>query len=217
MKAFINKYKHAGVLLYGFIYQPWFAHLEKTVTKYHIIHVALDDYIPFNEYFVIPYFFWFIYVAGAMIYFFFVSRKDFYKLSTFLFTGMTISLIICTIFPNGTDFRPAINPDKNIFTHIVAWLYSTDTCTNVLPSIHVYNSIGVHIAVLQSETLKKHRGVRIFSGFAMTAICLSTVFLKQHSVVDGLASITMAYCMYGLVYGQAYMYNRRKAAEKALG
>ena len=48
----------------------------------------------------------------------------------------------------------------------------------------------------------------------MTAICLSTVFLKQHSVVDGLASITMAYCLYDVIYGHAYESSRRRAAEK---
>ena len=50
---------------------------------------------------------------------------------------MTISLIICTFFHNGTDFRPVIDPGKNIFSGMVAALYQTDTPTNVFPSIHV--------------------------------------------------------------------------------
>ncbi|RGY98427.1 phosphatase PAP2 family protein [Clostridium sp. AM58-1XD] len=218
MKQFLAKYKHAWVLLYGFIYLPWFSYLERTVTKnYHIMHVSMDDYIPFNEYFIIPYLIWFFYVSGAILYFFFQEKGSYYRLCFFLFTGMTISLIICTIFPNGTDFRPMIDPDKNVFSWIVSALYRTDTCTNVFPSIHVYNSIGVHIAVMHSERLKNHHWLRIGSFIAMTSICLSTVFLKQHSVIDGFASIAMAYCLYGMTYGKAYGYSRRKAAEKALG
>lgn len=215
MKRFLHKYGHAWVFLYAFIYLPWFFYLERTVTtRYHIIHVSLDDYIPFNEYFIIPYLFWFVYVAGAVLYFFFTDKGDFYRLCAFLFTGMTISLVICTIYPNGTDFRPIIDPDKNIFCAMVAALHKVDTCTNVLPSIHVYNSIGVHIAVMNSERLREHRLLCRASFFAMAAICLSTVFLKQHSVIDGMAAITMAYCLHDVIYGSAYESSRRRAAEK---
>lgn len=214
MKQFLLKYKHAWVLLYGCIYLPWFSYLERTVTKnYHIMHVSLDDYIPFNEYFIIPYFLWFLYVGGAIFYFFFTDTKAYYRLCAFLFIGMTISLVICTVFPNGTAFRPAINPEKDIFSWVVFHLYRTDTCTNVFPSIHVFNSIGVHLAVIHSERLKNISWVRIGSFILMISICLSTVFLKQHSVLDGLASIAMAYCLYGFIYSKAYGYSRRKAAE----
>ena len=55
MKEFIRKYRHAWILSYGLIYITWFMYLERTVrTQYHVMHVALDDYIPFNEYFIIP-------------------------------------------------------------------------------------------------------------------------------------------------------------------
>lgn len=215
MKGLIRRYGHAWVFLYAFIYLPWFFYLEKTVTtNYHIIHVAMDDYIPFNEYFIIAYLFWFLYVTGAVLYFFFTDKKDFYRLCAFLFTGMTISLLICTLHPNGTDFRPDVDPSKNVFCALVAALYRADTCTNVLPSIHVYNSIGAHIAIMNSERLQKKRGIRTASFLAMVLICLSTVFLKQHSVIDGLAAITMAYCLYDVIYGNSYQSGRRRAAEK---
>ena len=145
MKNLLHRYRHVWILTYAFIYIPWFIYLEKTVTNnYHIMHVAIDDLIPFNEYFIIPYLLWFVYIAGAVLYFFFTNVKDYYRLCTMLFTGMTISLVVCTVFPNGTDFRPVIDSGKNIWSAIVGILYSTDTCTNVFPSIHVYNSICAH-------------------------------------------------------------------------
>ena len=135
IKAFLYKYRHAWILSYSFIYIPWFCYLEKAVTRnYHVMHVALDDFIPFNEYFIVPYMMWFLYVAGAILYFLLTSKEDFYRICTFLFSGMTISLIICTFFRNGTDFRPALDPGKNVFTSMVAALYRTDTPTNVFPS-----------------------------------------------------------------------------------
>jgi membrane-associated phospholipid phosphatase len=217
MKDLFYRYRHVWILGYAFIYIPWFIYLEKTVTNhYYIMHVALDDLIPFNEYFIIPYLLWFVYIAAAILFFFCTNVKDYYRLCTMLFTGMTISLVICTVFPNGTDFRPVIDPGKNICSDIVAVLYSTDTCTNVFPSIHVYNSICVHIAVLHSERLRKYRLVKTGSLILMISISLATVFLKQHSAFDGLGSLVMAYVMYHFVYSDSFVPSREKVTEKAI-
>lgn len=216
--AFFRKYRHMWLLSYAFLYIPWFCYLERTVTRdYHVMHVALDDYIPFNEYFIIPYLLWFVYVGGAVLFFLFKSKEDYYRLCAFLFTGMTASLVICTFFHNGTDFRPVLDPDKNVFTAIVASLYQTDTCTNVFPSIHVYNSIGVHIAVMKSGLFQNRRTLRIGSLVLCLSICLATVFLKQHSVVDGIGAVFMAYIVYCLVYGYNPDAQEKKVAQKVLG
>ena len=216
--AFVRKYKHAWLLLYAFIYLPWFCYLEKTVTRnFHVMHASLDDLIPFNEYFIVPYLLWFLYVGAAIYYFLITSKEDYYKLCIFLFSGMTISLIICTFFRNGTDLRPVIDPDKNIFTALVAYIYRTDTCTNVFPSIHVYNSIGVHIAVARSERLRGHRLIRLGSGLLMISICMATVFLKQHSVIDLIGAVILAYVIYGIVYGYSWSAQDKKVTQKALG
>ena len=104
-RKFFHKYKHGLLQLYFLIYFPWFHWLEKTVTShFHTIHMEIDDMIPFIEYFIVPYFLWFAYVAVAIMFFFFTNKEDYYKLCAFLFIGMTISLIICTIWPNGTLF-----------------------------------------------------------------------------------------------------------------
>ena len=216
--AFVRKYKHAWLLLYAFIYLPWFCYLEKTVTRnFHVMHASLDDLIPFNEYFIVPYLLWFLYVGAAIFYFLITSKEDYYKLCIFLFSGMTISLIICTFFRNGTDLRPVIDPDKNMFTALVAYIYRTDTCTNVFPSIHVYNSIGVHIAVARSERLRGHRLIRLGSGLLMISICMATVFLKQHSVIDLIGAVILAYVIYGIVYGYSWSAQDKKVTQKALG
>ena len=181
------------------------------------MHASLDDLIPFNEYFIVPYLLWFLYVGAAIFYFLITSKEDYYKLCIFLFSGMTISLIICTFFRNGTDLRPVIDPDKNIFTALVAYIYRTDTCTNVFPSIHVYNSIGVHIAVARSERLRGHRLIRLGSGLLMISICMATVFLKQHSVIDLIGAVILAYVIYGIVYGYSWSAQDKKVTQKALG
>ena len=97
----LKRYSHIWILSYAFIYLPWFSYLEKTVTRdYYVIHTALDDLIPFSEYFIVPYLLWFVYVAGTILFFFFKNKQTYYRLCIYLFTGMTLSLVICTIFPN---------------------------------------------------------------------------------------------------------------------
>ena len=201
LKKLIRKYGHVWMLSYAFIYIPWFTRLQENINKpYHVMHTALDDLIPFNEYFIVPYLMWFLYVAATIAFFFFKNRDDYYRLCTFLFTGMTISLLVCSLFPNGTDFRPAIDPDKNIFCYLVSRLWSIDPCINVFPSIHVYNSVGVHIAVCRSEELKKHPMIVRASGILMVLICLATMFLKQHSVIDVVGALLMASVIYPIAY-----------------
>lgn len=218
MKDLLKKYWHIWALGYGFIYLPWFLYLERTVVRdYTVMHVRLDDYIPFNEYFIVPYLLWFIYVAGAVLYFFFTSRQEYYRLCIFLFTGMTASLLICTFFPNGTDLRVTVDPQQNFCSFLVSLVHSADTSTNVFPSIHAYNSLGVHAAVMNSAALQSRRGVRRGSFLLMVAICLSTVFLKQHSAIDVMGAIVLAYMVYSFVYGENYARSKRPVRRKALG
>lgn len=200
-KQFIYKYRHAWVLLYGFIYMPWFLYLERrTSVHYFTIYSPLDDYIPFIEYFIVPYLLWFAYIAAVAGYFFFTDRKGFYKFAAFLCTGMTFFLIICTVFPNGLHLRPHSFVRDNIFTDMVRMLYRTDTPTNVLPSIHVFNSIGAVIAVAHSPALKKYKKCQYASYIMAFLIILSTMFLKQHSVTDVIAAFAMACIIYPFVY-----------------
>ena len=123
---------HLFLLLYALIYIPWFCWLEKKVninSNFHVIHMALDDYIPFCEFFVIPYYLWFIYMAAGIIFIAFTDGKLCWRLGIFLITGMTVFLFISTVYPNGQLLRPDTFARDNIFVHIVQRLYASDTPT----------------------------------------------------------------------------------------
>ena len=215
MKEFLKKYNHSLFALYLFLYLPWFVYLEKTVTTdFYVIHSPLDDLIPFCEYFIIPYYIWFGYVAAACIYFFFKSKDEFIKMASFLCVGMSICLLICTIFPNGLALRPQTFARDNIFVKLVKGLYITDTPTNVCPSIHVYNSIGVHIAVSRAKSFENKRYIKIISLIICILICMSTMFLKQHSIIDVCAACILAFIMYHLTFCPFLNKNRQKVSEQ---
>ncbi len=73
------------------------------------------------------------------------------------------------------------------------------------------------ISVMNSGRLKNRRWVRRISFVIMVAICLSTVFLKQHSVADVTGALALAYVMYQFVYGNVYVFSRRTARQKVTG
>lgn len=202
MKQIYEKYKHAIPLMaYALLYIIWFIALEQRhVRNYAVIHMEIDDYIPFCELFIIPYFLWFLYVSTVVLYFFFTNKKEYFRLCVFLFTGMTVFLIISTVFPNGQHLRPAYFSRDNVFTRLVAVLYRADTATNIFPSIHVYNSLAAHIAVSKNEKLRKHKNIQIGSCILCSSIILSTVFLKQHSMFDVITAFGMAVIVYAFVY-----------------
>lgn len=201
VKDFLKKYNHAWVFLYAFIYMPWFTYLEKTVTThFYEIHSKIDDYIPFIEYFIVPYLLWFVFITVCGLYIFFTDKKEFYKMAAFGIIGMTLFLIICTVFPNGLYLRPRTFARDNIFVDMVKMLYTTDTSTNVLPSIHVYLSLTVSIAIKRSKRLEKKQWVKAATYVMAFLIILSTMFLKQHSVTDVIAAFVLAIAAYVVVY-----------------
>lgn len=185
------------VFLYAFIYFPWFFILEQVVQdQYYLIECPLDRLIPFCEYFIVPYVFWFIYVAGSFLWFL-LHEEDvlFYKFAAVMFGGMTIALIIYTVFPNGIQLRPDLDASRNIFTWITSLIYKADTCTNVFPSLHVYTSAVIAMFFARSGLASEKRYVKP-AAFAMSSlIIISTVFLKQHSVLDVVAGSVMAWAL----------------------
>lgn len=203
IKKLIAKYKHGWIFSYFIIYMIWFTYLEKTITtKFTPVYSKLDDLIPFAEIFIIPYLLWFLYIFVTIMYFFLSSKTDFYKYCAYLFIGMTVCLAIFTIWPNGHYLRVNLNTlgRSNIFIDILAMIYSIDTATNVFPSIHVFNSIGALIAIYKSEKLNKIRWIRWSGVILSVSICMSTVFLKQHSILDVFGGIALSLIMYIIIY-----------------
>lgn len=195
------KYKHViPLLIFMVVYLCWFAWLEQDVTKYTVIHMALDDIIPFCEVFIIPYLLWFLYVAAVVVFLMLKNKQEYYKVCIFLMTGMTVFLIISTLWPNGHQLRPAMMPRDNIFSSLVSMLWRTDTPTNLWPSIHVYNSLGAHFAVMHSRELENKKGLKIASLVLAVSIILSTMLIKQHSVFDVVTGLLLGVVMYVVVY-----------------
>lgn len=202
MKELLKKYKHGWILSYFFVYVGWFFWLGGKELQFHAVETVFDAHIPFNELFIIPYFLWFAYIPVTVAYFFFTSKNEFYKLCAFLFIGMTIALVSYTIYPTIVTFRPDLDAmgRDNICIDLVKFIYAVDPGTNVCPSIHCYNAIGLAIAITHNKKLKDYKLIQIGSIVLSTLICMSTVLIKQHSLIDVGWAAVMAAGMYLIVY-----------------
>lgn len=199
----IREYRYLLGTLYGFFYLGWFRLLEDSVTpnsRICIMHCGADDLIPVLPVFIIPYLFWFVYVLGSIFWFGAHDPDEMTRLGISLAGGMTICLLICTFFPNGTDLRIPADPDSGLFSKLLWFTQRADTTTNVFPSIHVYNSLAVNSAVHHSMDLRHRPRILAASTLTTILICFSTVFLKQHSLIDLAGACILAYFMERSVY-----------------
>jgi membrane-associated phospholipid phosphatase len=202
------------------VYIIWFYLLEKHIPNdgnYILMHCNIDDIIPFCEYFIIPYLLWFPLMVAVFLYFLFTSEKDFSYCCRLIIGGMLVALAICTIFPNGQNLRPEISqlPD-NIFGNVIATLYKGDTSTNVCPSIHVYNSVAACVVIWNSDRFQNSKTMKIISGSLALLISLSTMFLKQHSFIDVVCALLLAFIMYALVYKMPVVHVSQKEKKEKI-
>ena len=115
----------------------------------------------------------------------------------FMIAGFGFSMVFCVLFPNGQDLRPAAFAHENFFTWLLGRVYAADTNTNVLPSMHVIGCVAACCGVFRS---KKLRCWRLPILLAAILICLSTVFVKQHSILDIFAGFAVCVPLWFLFY-----------------
>lgn len=201
IKNKIQDYKHAWVFLYYVVFMIWYFGLQNINKPICIdMYTKIDQMIPFISLFIYPYIYWYLFVGGTLFYFFLTNKRDFYRCCAFIFGGMTICLIIYTIFPTSFNHRPHIITGDTLSVYLTQFIYSIDKSQNVLPSIHVFNSIGCMIALLKSKKLKNKQWVKYIAVISMIVISMSTVFVKQHSILDGVAAVTLSFVLYYFIY-----------------
>lgn len=170
------------------------------------VHIPLDDKIPFCEWFVIPYVSWYGLIAFSLGYFLLYDVGSFKDLSKYIIITQLVAMTAYILFPTRQDLRPAEFPRDNILSQIVGLIYSVDTNTGVCPSLHVGYSLGII-----SVWLKRKNSSFVWKTVVVIwalAICLSTMFVKQHSALDFLAAIPMCLLAELLVYRKRYFPKR---------
>lgn len=198
------QFAHAKLWLTWLVYFALYFLTENLIPaeKCHVMHCFLDDLIPFNEYFLIFYTGWYLLVAGSLLYYFFYDVGRFRELDLYIFVTQMAAMACYIFFPSRQDLRPEIFPRENLFTWVMGLIYTFDTNTGVCPSLHVAYSLAIVSVMLKDTDLKKTTKVLV-TVFSIL-VCLSTAFVKQHSVLDILAAIPVVLLGEILIYGKTY-------------
>lgn len=175
-------------------------------TDYWVSYLPLDDKIPFLEGFAPAYYLWALCLFAVGLYLLLKDGDGFKKFMISLFGGMGAALLICLLFPNGQDLRPEVFPRENFFTEMVRAIYSIDTCTNVFPSMHVVGAVAGLGAVFHSAPLRR---LRLPAAVLFVLICASTVFLKQHSILDVYGGVALGVALWRIVYRKRKTVSRK--------
>ena len=194
------QFAHLKLLLGWVVYFALYFLTENLIPaeKCQPVHMWLDDVIPFHEVFLIPYVFWYFLIVFSLGYFLLYHVDSFKRLQTYIIVTQLTAMAIYILFPSRQDLRPAIFPLDNFLTDCIRILYAFDTNTGVCPSLHVAYSIGI------ASVWTKEKGANIwwksFVVVAVILICLSTMFIKQHSAVDFFAALPVCLLAEFIIY-----------------
>ena len=205
-RSWLARHPVGFMALYSIFYLSVFHYLEANVPLRSIlVHCRLDDLIPFNEWFVIPYCSWFLLLAGVTAALWWCDTASYDKLCLTMFSGMTFCLIVYMILPNGLELRPAVETlgRDNPALRIMQLLWKADAAVNVCPSIHCQSSACMAMAFSHSKLAEGKPLRKVLAWVWAALICLSTVFTKQHSVIDVACGLAVAFVWLPVVYRPA--------------
>ena len=205
------QFAHLKLLLGWVVYFLFYFLTENfiPVENCHVIHSALDDRIPFNEFFFIPYCFWYLLIVISLVYFALYDVENFKNLQIFIIITQVVAMTVYILYPSVQNLRPTEFARDNFFTWLAGIIYTLDTPTGVCPSLHVAYSLGIGSCWLKEKSASKlWKGFVVFS---VILISLSTAVVKQHSVIDIAAALPVGLLAEILVFGKYWKNKLRKA------
>lgn len=158
--------------------------------------IELDKHIPLIPWFV--YFYYLTFPLGIVT-FFYIAYKDKKSLYNIFLTLCISFLISGVIYLVGQteftkpDFEPVTFTDK-----LVVWTWGSVNPINCFPSQHCFMAFAIIIGCLSSKNLNIF--YRIFAIFCASMIVLSTVFIRQHFVLDIIASFDIMFAVWAICY-----------------
>ncbi len=209
------EYRHVLLLLYWPAYLLSFILLERLcpAATYHAVWCRLDDLIPFCEWFIFAYMSWHVSLLWMSLYTLAYDIDAFKRFMGYLILTTILAEIVYVIWPNQQLLRPdlaALGRD-NLLTRAAGLIYTLDTNTNVCPSLHCIGGFAILFAAMSIPRFRT-AGWRIFFWVFALLVCASTVFMKQHSIVDFFAALPVIAIGYYIFYYR----DRRKIAAKAM-
>ncbi|MCR5768084.1 MAG: phosphatase PAP2 family protein [Lachnospiraceae bacterium] len=148
----------------------------------------LDMRIPvipgFSIVYVLAFPFWYIT-------YFMILRSNPEKCRATVIVNVAAKLLCGVIFVllPATNVRPVLT-ETNMFEKLLGIIYTMDAPDNLFPSIHCLESWLCFLFI--SDESDVHNGIKLVSMYLAIFICLSTLFTKQHVMIDVFSGVIIA-------------------------
>ncbi|MCR8850904.1 phosphatase PAP2 family protein [Rossellomorea sp. SC111] len=176
-----------------------------------VLSTTIDEWIPFVPVFIVPYILWYAFILGYLFYFWYKDVQTFLKTLGIIVIGELICFVIYFYFQTTVP-RPDVAGD-GLFADLVRMIYNHDQPYNAFPSIHVLTTFAVILGIFNIKD--KHLFHIIFVPVMGSLIILSTLFVKQHYVLDVTSSIFLSVFLYGIMF-ELYGVSTKKSKQTYL-
>ena len=207
MRSWLSKNRHVYWLLGLIALALAYFATQHVGLRYHVVHLPLDDRIPFCPAFVVFYILWYFYVPGCMLWACLRAKDVFCRQAAALFSGAFLCVAMFVLYPTCIDFCPAAE-GAGVFRALCRLIYAHDAPVNVFPSLHCYEALVLHLVTFRAPPLRAHKALRLASFALVVLICLSTLLIKQHSAADLIAGCALAVAAHSLT---TYLFSKRRS------
>ena len=191
------------LILFLFIYQTSLYLIAKiTPIEINVVGNAIDNKIPFIPQFIFAYISWYVMLFLVPYIFYKTNPKGFNKYYITTFLCITIGLFIYFFYPT-TMYRADIE-FKSISEYLVNIIYKMDTpALNCLPSMHcVISFIFIYVSLTEKNLNIKYK---VLLTIWSLLVIVSTLFVKQHVLVDVISAFILSLIVFVLVSNIKYL------------
>ncbi len=161
--------------------------------NYLVTYIDLST--PLIKIFVVPYLIWYPFIIATMLYLCIKDRSVYFKTLLAYVLGLIVCYMTYLVFQTYVPRPNLIGED--LFTKLLAMIYNADQPFNAFPSIHVLSSFLMIKAISMSRVKNRLNTTIIYTNSII--IILSTLFVKQHVILDVISGILVAEVIYRLV------------------
>lgn len=166
---------------------------------HHVLKFKLDDKIPLIEWTSIIYLGCYIFWAlSPLIMSKYLSKERYYKYVTTLIILHIIAFFTFLLYPTIMKERLDSVEITSIFSYLINFIYSSDTPTNLVPSVHIIVSYMCFIPFRFSDTRVPKR-LFFVQLIIFILISISIFTTRQHYLIDFIVAVILCEVVFFII------------------
>jgi len=188
------RYKHWIIFIVMVIVTLLYRFTNRPIGEVRNLTMAIDLKIPLIKEFIVIYNSWYPFILVSILSFMAKEKTLFVESVMAVILGNILALLTFILYQTIVP-RPSIT-GSDIFSKLLLMTYGVDNPYNGFPSLHVIATVIVVIAMFRSRKKRIYKVASLIFGIL---ILLSTLFVKQHVLLDVYSGIIYGAVVYSIV------------------